>query len=75
MRDTHLTTVGPVPKLARLQELRLRAAMTQVDLAVRAGLTRTTISRLEMGDPNAYPSTIKKLARALKVKPHELWET
>jgi transcriptional regulator with XRE-family HTH domain len=48
--------------------------MNQVDLAVRTGLTRTTISRLENGDPNAYPSTIKKLAKALKVKPHELWE-
>jgi DNA-binding XRE family transcriptional regulator len=52
----------------------MRAGMTQVDLAVYARLTRTTISRLEKGEPNAYPSTVKKLARTLKVKPHELWE-
>lgn len=71
---THLTTVGRVPRLDRLRELRLRAAMTQIDLAERSGVARTTIIRLESGDPNPHPSTVKKLARALKVKPPALWE-
>lgn len=71
---THLTTVGHVPRLDRLRDLRLRAAMTQIELAERSGVARTTIIRLEGGDPNPHPSTLKKLARALKVKPTQLWE-
>jgi DNA-binding XRE family transcriptional regulator len=60
--------------LPRLRTLRLRAAMTQVELANQAGLGRQTIVRLEAGDPNASPPTVKRLARALRVKPFELWE-
>ena len=63
-----------MPRLTRLRDLRLRAAMTQVVLAERSGVGRTTIIRLEKGDPKAGPTTISKLSRALKVKPHELWE-
>jgi DNA-binding XRE family transcriptional regulator len=37
-------------------------------------VARTTIIRLEAGDPDALPPTVKKLARALHVKPFELWE-
>jgi transcriptional regulator with XRE-family HTH domain len=48
--------------------------MTQIELADKSGVGRTTIIRLEGGDPNPHPSTVKKLARALKVKPPELWE-
>ena len=57
-----------------LPSLRLRrheAALTQVELARRAGVTAVTIVRLEAGHP-ARMSTIRKLARALKVKPAEL---
>lgn len=72
---THSTSVGPMPRLIRLRELRLRAAMTQADLAERAGVARTTIVRLEQGDPNVLPTTLRKLARALRVKqPADLWE-
>jgi len=74
MASTQSTTVQHVPRLERLQELRIRAALTQAELAERAGLSRTTIVRLEQGDPNVLPSTLRKLARALKVKPVELWE-
>ena len=71
---TYSTSVGPMPRLIRLRELRLRAAMTQLELAERAGIARTTIVRLEQGDPNVLPTTLRKLARALRVKPTDLWE-
>jgi DNA-binding XRE family transcriptional regulator len=63
-----------MPRLTRLRALRLRAALTQADLAERAGVARTTIVRLEQGDPNVLPTTLRKLARALRVKPTDLWE-
>jgi DNA-binding XRE family transcriptional regulator len=63
-----------VPKLVRLRGLRERAAMTQIDLAVAARVGRSTIIRLEKGEPNPLPSTLRKVARALKVKPAALWE-
>ncbi len=66
--------VGHVPPLTRLRELRLRAALTQAELADRAGVSRTTVIRLEQGDPNVLPTTHRKLARALHVKPTDLWE-
>lgn len=68
------STVGQMPRLTRLRELRLRAALTQLELAERAGIARTTVARLEAGNPDALPPTIRKLARVLKVKPNELWE-
>ena len=68
------TIVGHVPRLTRLRDLRLRAALTQIELAEKTGLARTTIVRLEQGDPNALPPTLRKLAKALHVKPAELWE-
>jgi transcriptional regulator with XRE-family HTH domain len=71
---TRSATVGHVPRLIRLRELRLRAAMSQADLAERAGVARTTIIRLEQGDPNVLPSTLRKLARALHVRPTQLFE-
>ena len=69
----HRPTLTTVPALSRLREFRLRAALTQDELATRAGVARTTIIRLEQGDPNVQPSTLRKLARALKVKPADLW--
>jgi transcriptional regulator with XRE-family HTH domain len=61
-----------MPQLSRLRELRLKAAMTQADLAAASGVSRNTINRLEGGFPNPSPSTMRKLARALKVKPTQL---
>lgn len=59
--------------LSRLRELRLQATMSQADLAERAGVARTTIVRLETGSPKPiHPSTIRKLAEALNVKPADL---
>ena len=46
-------------------------AYSQADLAKRAGISQTTIVRLEQGYP-ARPSTIRKLAVALECEPADL---
>jgi predicted transcriptional regulator len=61
-----------VVKLVRLRPLRQRAALSQRDLANDAGVAETTIRRIEHGTLDPRPSTIRKLARALAVKPAEL---
>jgi len=64
--------VTAAPALPHLRDQRLRQALTQADLAEQAGVARTTIIRLEAGKPNVLPSTLRKLAKALHVKPVEL---
>jgi transcriptional regulator with XRE-family HTH domain len=56
----------------RSRVLRLRAVMSQEQLADRSGVARDTISKLETGQRRAYPSTIRKLALGLDVKPQML---
>ena len=56
----------------RLRLLRVRAVMSQEQLADRSGVARDTISKLETGQRRAYPSTIRKLALGLDVKPQLL---
>jgi transcriptional regulator with XRE-family HTH domain len=46
--------------------------MSQEDLAERSGVARDTISKLETGRRGAYPSTIRKLAAGLEVRPQML---
>ena len=58
--------------LYRLREHRNRRGLTQIELAKISGVSRATIARLEAGSSGAYRSTVRKLAKALKVKPHEL---
>jgi transcriptional regulator with XRE-family HTH domain len=52
--------------------LRRRKGWTQRDLAQAAGVTQTTIVRLEKGKRGAMISTIRKVAEALGVPPAEL---
>ena len=59
--------------LKRLRQVRERAAMTQGELAQKAGLSRVSVVRIEGGQP-ARPSTTRRLARALRVKPSDLME-
>jgi len=66
-------TVHTMPPLSRLRDLRMRRALSQYDLADKSKVARTTIIRLEQGDPNVKPSTLRKLAKALRVKPAELF--
>ena len=56
----------------RLRVLRMRAVMSQEQLADRSGVARDTISKLETGQRRAYPSTIRKLALGLDVRPQML---
>ena len=58
----------PLPSLRRRRQ---EAALTQVELAGRAGVTPLTIVHLEAGHP-ARMSTLRKISRALKVKPADL---
>lgn len=61
-------------KLARLKRLRERKALTQEQLAKKAGVNRATIARLEGGTDEPFPTTVRKLADALRVEPEELME-
>lgn len=58
--------------LTRLKEFRERRMLTQYELAKLSGVGRSTIARLETTDLRAYPSTARKLAQALKVRPEDL---
>jgi len=64
--------VRGVPTLPRLRGQRERQALTQLELAVKAGLTPTTISHLETGRTEARLPTVRKLAKALGLKPVDL---
>ena len=58
-------------KLPALRAHRERMALSQRDLAALAKITQTTVWRIERGK-DAMPSTARKLARVLKVKPADL---
>ena len=62
-------------KTPRLRELRERAALSQEDLAKKAGVARATIADLEANKRPARPSTRRKLAEALGVDPAELMDS
>jgi len=47
-------------------------ALSQADLAEMAGMTREAITRLENSQRPPRPSTVRKLAEAFKIQPHEL---
>jgi transcriptional regulator with XRE-family HTH domain len=70
-----LTTHYRIPSSVltpRLQELRLAAALSQDDLAFKAGVSRMTIARGERGEHIRLLS-VRKIARALRVKPTDLY--
>lgn len=55
----------------KLKELRKVKVLSIGELATRAGVHRNTLARVEKGE-EAYPATIRKIARALDVEPSEL---
>ncbi len=59
-------------KLTRLKSHRERQALTQAELAKKAGISRVTVARVEACLDDPYPSTVRKLADALGVKPAAL---
>jgi transcriptional regulator with XRE-family HTH domain len=57
---------------ANLRRLRDARYLSQAELAVQSGVSKTTIARAELGEIVPYPRTVRKLAEALGVAPTEL---
>jgi transcriptional regulator with XRE-family HTH domain len=55
-----------------LKRERVRALLTQQELAARAGVGYPTISRIENDHAEPHFRTIRKLAKALDIDPAEL---
>jgi transcriptional regulator with XRE-family HTH domain len=51
----------------RLREAREAVFLSQRELAEAAGLTQSTVSRLELGRQSAQAATVRKLATALGI--------
>lgn len=68
-RDRWQNRSTPLPYL---RELRRSRAMTQRELSECAGVSVTTVRLLEGGRRGCYPTTMRKLAKALGVAPAEL---
>ncbi len=59
--------------LSRLKEHRERRGLTQIELAKISDVGRATIAAIETGKrTRVHLATVKRLARALKVKSKEL---
>jgi transcriptional regulator with XRE-family HTH domain len=56
----------------QLQQLRTRRGLMQEQLAVTAGLSRTFLMRLELGQHDPSLSTLVRLGKALRVSVTEL---
>lgn len=54
--------------LASLRKIRKKKGLSQEDLAKKANLNRTTLSRVETGLRNATINTLMKIARAIDMK-------
>lgn len=60
--------------LMKIKAERLRRKWNQTELAARAGLSASDISRIETGRFRPYPQQAVRLARALKLTPEQLLE-
>ena len=56
----------------RLKDLRVRRALTQEELAAKAGIGKNTVNRIERNRAEPHMSTLRKLAAAFGVEPSEL---
>jgi transcriptional regulator with XRE-family HTH domain len=57
----------------KLRRLRNESLLSQRELAEKAGLSPTTILKLEAGRvEESHPRTVRKLVQALDVRPSEL---
>jgi transcriptional regulator with XRE-family HTH domain len=57
---------------ASLRRHRTEQALSQQELADKARIARSTVLKLEAGVAQPRPSTLRKLARALGIKPVDL---
>ena len=56
----------------RFKELREERALSFRELAAEAGVSRNTIYRIENGQSEVLPRTLRRLANALGVEPREI---
>ena len=56
----------------KLKELREARALSLRELANEAGVGHNTVYRIEHGQGNVLPRTVRRLAKALGVEPLEL---
>lgn len=66
--------IPAVVKLTRLRRRRIEAALTQQQLADRAGISRNALVRLEALRSQPRPPTLRRLADALGTSPADLME-
>lgn len=62
----------------RIRDARRRASLTQVDLARKAGLARTSITNIEMGNQQPTIHALWRIADAVHTSPGDLlpdWPT
>jgi transcriptional regulator with XRE-family HTH domain len=57
-----------------LQRLRLRAALSQLELAEKASVSPAAVNRIERNKVEPHMRTVRKLAATLDVEPVELIE-
>lgn len=67
------TIYGPDPTRHPLTGVRLERGWSQGELAKRAGVTRETVCRLELGYAKPTCQTAAKIAFALDYEPHVLF--
>jgi len=58
----------------RIRELRLERGVTQEDLAYKIGISLTHMGYLERGQRNLNIDKVFRIAKALKVKPGDLFK-
>jgi len=56
----------------RLREAREHLGLTQEEVAQRSGVHATEVSRMEIGKRDPKISTLRRLAKAVEVKPGQL---
>ena len=55
-----------------LKRQRVRKALTQAELARKAGLTTASVARIERNEAEPRMSTLRNLAKSLDIDPAEL---
>ena len=58
--------------MATLREVREKMALSQADLGRAAGVRAATITDIETGKRPPRPSTRRKLAKALGIRPQDI---
>lgn len=71
---TWLSNEPEAPASSRLAALRLRAGLSQAQLAEALGTSQPTVARMEKGEGNHTMSKIRTWAKALNVTPNDLFE-